>query len=442
VIRPQTSADLDSNGPPRAWWQAAPSLAGRRRARHSVRRVRELQARGRPRCRNSAAGRRSPLLVPAVQEDRRSWCSQCLRSSLTVLQSPRRSPPLSALVVVGIVAGAPSSGAGGEGADPAGGDAGPKAPTRATQDGADDDDPDDPAGDRTRRGDGDDDDDDADLPEEIRNDPKRLRTHLRRTQRQFGAVRPIADRFRDPDTGQYMPPQEIDRVLGRAQDMEELERSSRSTRTSSRRSSSGAAAEDNRPLPRPPTSVRQDPFANPTILPWDTNRRPRVKKFLELFRDRAREARAADGIKRLEGRSARSTSATRPARSPASRRRGKPPRSRPRRRCPRCRAHVCQRVWRAFELAKTRGQLGKVNVQQVLDSRTEALSAGQSRPPATDRRRRAARAEHNTTIPRPGPRADERGTIRRLERVGTIRTAEIVLRAHRHVVAAVTRTQL
>jgi hypothetical protein len=72
-------------------------------------------------------------------------------------------------------------------------------------------------------GDDDDEDDDADLPAEVRDDPKRLRTRLRRTQRQLAPARPILDRLRDPRTGRLMDERTVDTVLSRARDMEALE---------------------------------------------------------------------------------------------------------------------------------------------------------------------------------------------------------------------------
>lgn len=69
----------------------------------------------------------------------------------------------------------------------------------------------------------DDDDDDADLPENVRDDPKRLRTKLRRTQRQYSAARPVIERLRDPNTGKLYDARTVDTLLSRARDMEEME---------------------------------------------------------------------------------------------------------------------------------------------------------------------------------------------------------------------------
>lgn len=66
------------------------------------------------------------------------------------------------------------------------------------------------------------DEDESDLPPDVRDDPKRLRTRYRRLQRQHGTVARIAERFRGTD-GRYLPPEEIDRVRARAADMDEVQ---------------------------------------------------------------------------------------------------------------------------------------------------------------------------------------------------------------------------
>lgn len=95
----------------------------------------------------------------------------------------------------------------GEGAGDAGtADADPAATEveRAAGTTADDDDPD---------------DEDADLPEEVRNNPSRLRTRLRRTQRQLAEYRPFADRLRGPD-GKF---QNVDDLLYKAREFDQLD---------------------------------------------------------------------------------------------------------------------------------------------------------------------------------------------------------------------------
>jgi hypothetical protein len=124
-------------------------------------------------------------------------------------------------MAVGIVAGA----GGDAGGEPAGGGA----PDAGAGGGAADDavDPADAGADRREAGAGggaDDelDEDEVDLPPEVRDDPKRIRTRLRRLQRQHTTVARIAERFRGPD-GRYLQPEEIDRIRGRAADMEEIQ---------------------------------------------------------------------------------------------------------------------------------------------------------------------------------------------------------------------------
>lgn len=329
-----------------------------------------------------------------------------------------------ALAVVGIVAGAPSGGADGDAGEAAGGDAAQGDSADTSQSGTEDQDGDAAPGDRRAAGNDDDDEDDTDrdLPEEIRNDPKRLRTHLRRTQRQFGKVRPIAERFRNPTTGQYMQPQEIDRVLGRAQDMAELETFFADhpdvvqTILEKRRGGKGAvaAAED----------TFQDPFANPADLPWDTET-PEGKKFLELFRDGARHTHELrQHIKRLEGQlgqvNQRDTTRTlagientwksatlaAAARVPDH-----------------LRESFVTNVWRAYELAKHTKALGRVQVQQVLERELKPYlraARGAQRQTVAGAQRSA---EHNNNIPRPGTRSNGAANPKDSNKAGTIKDA-------------------
>lgn len=329
-----------------------------------------------------------------------------------------------ALAVLGIVAGAPTDGAaGGDEGTPAGGDAGSEISEDATRDGLDDGGSDADGSRRAAGGgdDPDDDDPDADLPEDIRNDPKRLRTHLRRTQRQFGRVRPIAERFRDPATGQYMQPQQIDRVLGRAQDMEELETFFNDHPDvvqlimEKRRGGRGAAAAED---------AFVDPFANPADLPWDTET-PEGKKFLELFRDGAKsnhELRTQ--IKRLEKQlgqvDQRDTARTIGGieanwKTQTLEAAKKVPQE--------YRETFVNSVWRSFELAKTRRQLGKVRVDQVLERELKPYVRASRGAQRTNVAGAQQRAEHNTTIPRPGARGSTSaaGPADSNKGVGTIR---------------------
>lgn len=123
---------------------------------------------------------------------------------------------LTALAAFGIVAGAP----GAEGAAPVDGAEPVEGAEPVTDDVVDDA----VAGAEGERQAGaeDDEDEDADLPPEVRDDPKRLRTRHRRLQRQHSTVAPIAERFRGPD-GRYLQLDEVDRIRGRARDMERLE---------------------------------------------------------------------------------------------------------------------------------------------------------------------------------------------------------------------------
>lgn len=273
-------------------------------------------------------------------------------------------------------------------------------------------------------GDDDPDDVDSDLPQEIRDDPKRLRTHLRRTQRQMGRVRPIAERFRDNATGQFMQPQQIDRILGRAQDMEELEtffgdnpdivQAILDRRKGGRRGAT-AAAED----------AFVDPFAKEDELPWDTAT-PEGKKFLELFRDNAKaQFELRQEIKKLHGQlgqvNQRDTARTLGGieatwKSSTLAAAAKVPEH--------FRESFVTNVWRAFELAKRSGGLGKVRVQQVLERELKPYL----RSAKGEQRRTAAgaqeRAEHNTTIARPGSRAATSvADPKASNKVGTIRDA-------------------
>lgn len=312
---------------------------------------------------------------------------------------------VTALAVVGIVVGAPDSGAGGEEGAPAGGDAGTEGSEDATRDGGDDGGRE-ADGDRRAAGGGDDDDDDvdADLPAEIRDDPKRLRTHLRRTQRQFGKVRPIAERFRDPSTGQYMQPQQIDRMLGRSQDMEELE-----TFFADNPDIVQAIVERRQGGARRPGAADPDawvdPFAKEDDLPWDTTT-PEGKKFLELFRDGNKtQHELRTQIKRLEGQlgqvNQRDTTRTLAGiestwKTSTLAAANKVPAE--------YRENFVTSVWRAFELAKTKRQLGKVRVDQIIERELKPYvraTRGAQRSTAAGAQRTA---EHNTTIPRPGAR--------------------------------------
>lgn len=329
-----------------------------------------------------------------------------------------------ALAVLGIVAGTPTDGTpGGEEGTPASGDAGSNGSEDGTRDG-DENRGSDADGDRRAAGGDDDDDDvDQDLPPEIRDDPKRLRTHLRRTQRQFGRVRPIAERFRDPSTGQYMQPQQIDRVLGRAQDMEELETFFAENpdivqgivaRRQAGGRRGGATPED----------AFVDPFANEDDLPWDT-KTPEGKKFLELFRDGAKSNHdLKTQIKRLEGQlgqvNQRDTtrtiagieSAWKTSTLAAA---AKVPEQ--------YRETFVNSVWRTFALAKAQRQLGKVQLRDVIERELKPYvraARGAQRTTAAGAQRAA---EHNTTIPRPGARGSTSaaGPNDSNKSVGTIR---------------------
>lgn len=329
---------------------------------------------------------------------------------------------LAALAVVGIVAGAPDSGAAGDG------DAG-GAETRGDEGGAAEgnDAGDDGQGDAGRedletRGEGDDDEDeDADLAPEIRDDPKRLRTRLRRTQRHYGAVRPIAERFRGPD-GKYMSPQDIDRLIARARDMEELEpflsQNPDITQTILQRRQTGGrnttAADD---------EAFQDPFADPSRIAWDTEN-PSGKQFVDLFREGAKERHELrQQIKRLERQlgQVNERDTTRTVAGIEQTWKGHTLEAAKRLPDDATRTTFVNSVWRAFELARVRGQLGRIKPHELIQRELAPYLRAQKGKQRQDVAGRQQRAEHNTTIPRPGRGQPSAAGPKDTNRVGTIR---------------------
>lgn len=133
-------------------------------------------------------------------------------------------------------------------------------------------------------GDGDEDPDDDGLAPEVANDPKRLRTRLRRTQRQLKPFRDLEGTLRDRATGRLLTPQEVTRRMQLAEDQEELnsffaEHPDVLQQVLERKRGGGRAAQ---------AEEFQDPFADLTKLPFDaTDESGRF--FVDQFRTQAKE---------------------------------------------------------------------------------------------------------------------------------------------------------
>lgn len=120
---------------------------------------------------------------------------------------------------------------------------------------------------RQAAGDEEEDPDDDGLAPEIANDPKRLRTRLRRTQRQLKPFRDVEGALRDPASGRLLTPQEITRRFSLADDQAELnaffaEHPDMLEQILERKRGGGR-----REAAAKPTFV--DPFADPSKLPFD-----------------------------------------------------------------------------------------------------------------------------------------------------------------------------
>lgn len=317
------------------------------------------------------------------------------------------------LAVLGFVGAADDAGGGGgegEGGD-GGGDLNPADGGDAGAGGGDPDpgDDGDPDPDRQAAGDGDpdpdDDDDDDGLPEEARNDPAKLRTHLRRVQRRNRAARPIVERFRARDgSGHFLPVQEIDRILGRAEDMRELEdffaeNADILTTIMERKQGKGraaaASADDD--------EVFQDPFADPDKVPWDTTTES-GRALVELFRGTAKEnfelkkslrrveRQVGDVSQRDESRTLGQVESTWKTATLAAAKQV-PEFARP---------TFVRAVQRAFEIAKRDKTLTKVNAARIIQEELAPFvrhAKGQQRKTAAGQQQRA---EGNQKLPRAG----------------------------------------
>jgi hypothetical protein len=250
-----------------------------------------------------------------------------------------------------------------------------------------------------------DDDDDEDreldaLPVEER--AKRLRTRLRRYQRQQRSMRPIAEMFRD-GSGRLMSPQEVQRRLSSAADWDEmnqflqehpdivgqiLERKNRGSR---------GAAPDTKP------TAFVDPFADESKLPFDTtteagrfivdNLRATAKQNFELrqlideLRNGVTDVRRRDSARTLQQVEASWKSSTLAAAKEA----GLDPADT---------ELFVERVWNVFERGKFTKSLHRLKVDQVIKDKLAAFKG----------RRRAAvagqqnRAERGRTVPPPAGR--------------------------------------
>jgi hypothetical protein len=229
---------------------------------------------------------------------------------------------------------------------------------------------------------------------------KNARTRLRRYQRQFRTLRPIADLFRSED-GRYLAPQEVQRRLNAAADWDEmhpflqqhpdivaqiLERKNRGT---------GPVA-DQRPQ-------FEDPFKDEDKLPFDTsteagrfivdNLRGMAKQNFEL-RQQIEELRTGvTEVKQNEGRRSLASventwksrtleAATKAGLDEADKR------------------LFVESVWNVFERGKLTRSLARLNLQQVIDQklapfkgRRRATVAGQQ-----------GRAERGRIVPPPAGR--------------------------------------
>lgn len=296
---------------------------------------------------------------------------------------------------------ADEGGGGPDGGDPVGDAA--AAAAAAAADGPDADDPE---------------DDWAGLPQDLRDNPKLLRTRHRRLQRQFSQAKPIVERFRDAN-GQLMSADQVDRVLQRAREMEEFdgfldENPDVVTTILERRKAGGRApaAED----------VYQDPFANAEALPFDTA--TETGRFLQAtfsrigrenheLRQQIRQVLAGVGDLRTSDQARTVAQHEQVWRSAVLEGIKELPEE--------SRGIFANSIYRAFQLAKGNGTLARVNVAQLVERELAPFrraGRARTRTDAAAAQRRATGAQ-STPQPQRGRTApvDPNATTK----VGTIR---------------------
>lgn len=329
---------------------------------------------------------------------------------------------------------APPDGAGGGGApaaggsDAAAGDGGADDHTSVGDGGPDDDGAGDPGdrgdGDRGQADDHDDDPDNDDrefdaLPPDQQ--AKTARTRLRRYQRQFKTLRPIADMFRGPD-GRLMPTQDVQRRLAAAADWEEmneflqqhpdivgqiLERKNRGGR--------GPA--------EPQRKEFEDPFADESKLPFDTTTdagkfivnhlRNHAKENFELrqlvdeLRNGVTDVRRRDSQRSLQQTEGEWKNRTLEAARAAGLDKADL-------------QLFVESVWNVFERGKLTRSLNRLNLQDVIAKKLAPFKARRRSNVAGQQQR----AEHGRTVPPPAGRGrTTAATPNDKNNVGTIKDA-------------------
>lgn len=242
--------------------------------------------------------------------------------------------------------------------------------------------------------------DDTTLPDDVKNHPKfkQLRTWNRRRQRQLSALRPIVDHFRDRNS--RLSPQEITRLISRAQDMEELEplfgqHPDLVQTILERKAGKGRQAAAD------PDEAFVDPFADETKAPFDTTTES-GRVLLALFRDNAKTSHDQKiALRRLERQlgtvAERDTTRTigevegRWKTATLDAIKGLPDAEQ---------RAVVAIVQTKFDLAKERRQLGSINPRQIIEQAIapfKRAAKGQQRRTVAGQQQRA---ERNTTLPR------------------------------------------
>lgn len=286
------------------------------------------------------------------------------------------------------------------------------------------DDEDEPGGGSRVDDDVDDDSDDEDLATATPEDrAKRYRTRARRAQRQVRALRPIADRFRDTATGRFLDARQLDQMVGRARDMEEfetlLDEHPDLVQEILKRKKGGRAA-----AAEPADEAFVDPFADESQLPWDMTQ-PGAKALVDHLRRQAREnhdlrqslKKIEGGITQLGQRESQRTVAQHETawRNETRRVLDQVPEY--------SRQTFVNAVHRAFELAKTRGTLGRLKAADIIGRELAPFAKH-----AKQQRRTAAagaqhRAENNNNRPGPsrGRTAPVDANTRNEQQTGTIK---------------------